>query len=52
MVSHPFLVIVKLSGFIRKVLTIEDFVELWFMGQGYEDHLVTQEIDIPNVDCG
>ncbi|RVX11041.1 hypothetical protein CK203_013303 [Vitis vinifera] len=23
------------------------FVELWFMGQGYEDHLVTQEADIP-----
>ncbi|RVW24203.1 hypothetical protein CK203_087023 [Vitis vinifera] len=22
-------------------------VELWFMGQGYEDHLVTQEVDIP-----
>ncbi|RVW72247.1 Retrovirus-related Pol polyprotein from transposon TNT 1-94 [Vitis vinifera] len=22
-------------------------VELWFMGQGYEDHLVTQEADIP-----
>nr|CAN80831.1 hypothetical protein VITISV_002503 [Vitis vinifera] len=26
-------------------------VELWFMGQGYEDHLVTQEADIPEVDC-
>ncbi|RVW96763.1 Retrovirus-related Pol polyprotein from transposon RE1 [Vitis vinifera] len=24
-------------------------VELWFMGQGYEDHLVTQEADIPKV---
>ncbi|RVX03409.1 Inactive protein kinase [Vitis vinifera] len=22
-------------------------MELWFMGQGYEDHLVTQEADIP-----
>ncbi|KAL6323576.1 hypothetical protein AAG906_039164 [Vitis piasezkii] len=22
-------------------------VELWFMGQGYEDHFVTQEVDIP-----
>ncbi|RVX02576.1 Retrovirus-related Pol polyprotein from transposon TNT 1-94 [Vitis vinifera] len=22
-------------------------VELWFIGQGYEDHLVTQEVDIP-----
>ncbi|KAJ9671261.1 hypothetical protein PVL29_027310 [Vitis rotundifolia] len=25
-------------------------VELWFMGQGYEDHLVTQKADIPEVD--
>ena len=25
-------------------------VQLWFMGQGYEDHLVTQEADIPEVD--
>ena len=25
-------------------------VELWFMSQGYEDHLVTQEADIPEVD--
>ena len=25
-------------------------VELWFMGQGYEDHLVTQEADIPEVE--
>ncbi|RVW76761.1 Retrovirus-related Pol polyprotein from transposon RE2 [Vitis vinifera] len=25
-------------------------VELWFMGQGYEDHLVTQEADISEVD--
>ncbi|RVW63226.1 Copia protein [Vitis vinifera] len=24
-------------------------VELWFMGQGYEDHLVTQEADIPEI---
>ncbi|RVW30859.1 hypothetical protein CK203_110523 [Vitis vinifera] len=24
-------------------------VELWFMSQGYEDHLVTQEADIPEV---
>ncbi|RVX09716.1 Retrovirus-related Pol polyprotein from transposon TNT 1-94 [Vitis vinifera] len=24
-------------------------VGLWFMGQGYEDHLVTQEADIPEV---
>ena len=25
-------------------------VELWFMGQGYEDHLITSEDAIPNVD--
>ena len=25
-------------------------VELWFMGQEYEDHLVTQEADIPEVE--
>ena len=25
-------------------------VELWFMGQGYEDHLITPEDAIPNVD--
>ena len=25
-------------------------VELWFMGQDYEDHLITPEDDIPNVD--
>ncbi|RVW32163.1 Retrovirus-related Pol polyprotein from transposon RE1 [Vitis vinifera] len=25
-------------------------IELWFMGQGYEDHLVTQEADIPELD--
>ena len=26
------------------------YVELWFMGQGYEDHLITTEDAIPNVD--
>ena len=26
------------------------YVELWFMGQGYEDHLITPEDVIPNVD--
>nr|CAN66955.1 hypothetical protein VITISV_020634 [Vitis vinifera] len=25
-------------------------MELWFIGQGYEDHLVTQEVNIPEVD--
>ena len=31
-------------------LSWSTFVELWFMGQGYEDHLVTQEADISEVD--
>ena len=26
------------------------FMGLWFMGQGYEDHLITPEDAIPNVD--
>ena len=25
-------------------------MELWFMGQGYEDHLITSEDATPNVD--
>ena len=25
-------------------------MELWFLGQGYEDHLITQKVDIPEVD--
>ena len=25
-------------------------VELWFMGQGYKEHLITPEDDIPGVD--
>ncbi|RVW72973.1 Retrovirus-related Pol polyprotein from transposon RE1 [Vitis vinifera] len=38
---------------IKKLVGSENYlswsasVELWFMGQGYEDHLVTQEADIP-----
>ena len=27
-------------------------VELWFMGQGYEDHLITPDDAIPSVDKG
>lgn len=26
-------------------------VELWFIGQGYEDHLVTHDTNIPKTDC-
>ncbi|RVW53841.1 Retrovirus-related Pol polyprotein from transposon TNT 1-94 [Vitis vinifera] len=33
-----------------KIISWSASVELWFMGQGYEDHLVTQEADIPEVD--
>ncbi|RVW98223.1 Retrovirus-related Pol polyprotein from transposon RE2 [Vitis vinifera] len=38
---------------LTAVVSLENYlswsasVELWFMGQGYEDHLVTQEADIP-----
>ncbi|RVW23616.1 Retrovirus-related Pol polyprotein from transposon TNT 1-94 [Vitis vinifera] len=41
---------------LTAVVSLENYlswsasVELWFMGQGYEDHLVTQEADIPEVD--
>ena len=40
----------------KKLIGIENYfswstsVELWFMGQGYEDHLITPEDAIPNVD--
>ena len=39
----------KLVG-SENYLSWSAFVELWFMGQGYEDHFVTQEADIPVVD--
>ncbi|RVW86785.1 Retrovirus-related Pol polyprotein from transposon TNT 1-94 [Vitis vinifera] len=39
----------KLVG-SENYLSWSAFVELWFMGQGYEDHLVTQEADIPEVE--
>ncbi|RVW96841.1 hypothetical protein CK203_026078 [Vitis vinifera] len=35
---------------LKNYLSWSASVELWFMGQGYEDHLVTQEADIPEVD--
>ncbi|RVX06816.1 Retrovirus-related Pol polyprotein from transposon RE2 [Vitis vinifera] len=34
----------------QNYLSWSAFVELWFMGQGYEDHLVTPEDAIPDVD--
>ncbi|RVW82205.1 Retrovirus-related Pol polyprotein from transposon RE2 [Vitis vinifera] len=39
----------KLIG-SENYLSWSTFVELWFMGQGYEDHLVTPEDVIPDVD--
>ncbi|RVW75737.1 hypothetical protein CK203_048779 [Vitis vinifera] len=39
----------KLIG-SENYLSWSAFVELWFMGQGYEDHLVTPEDAIPNDD--
>ena len=39
----------KLIG-SENYLSWSAYVELWFMGQGYEDHLITPEDDIPGVD--
>ncbi|KAJ9685021.1 hypothetical protein PVL29_017164 [Vitis rotundifolia] len=45
----PIITLEKLVG-SENYLSWFASVELWFMGQGYEDHLVTQEADIPEVD--
>ena len=45
----PMITSEKLVG-TENYLSWSASVELWFMGQGYEDHLVTQEADIPKVD--
>ncbi|RVW42969.1 hypothetical protein CK203_076273 [Vitis vinifera] len=47
--GSPLITSEKLIG-SEKYLSWSASVELWFMGQGYEDHLVTQEADIPEVD--
>ena len=39
----------KLIG-SENYLSWSAFMELWFMGQGYEDHLITPEDAISNVD--
>ena len=39
----------KLIG-SENYLSCSTSVELWFMGKGYEDHLITPEDAIPNVD--
>ncbi|RVW29881.1 Retrovirus-related Pol polyprotein from transposon RE1 [Vitis vinifera] len=56
--SSPFSSVISGSPMItsEKLVGSENYLswfasmELWFMGQGYEDHLVTQEVDIPEVD--
>ena len=47
--KSPMITSEKLVG-SENYLSWSAFVELWFMGQGYEDHLITQEADIPEVD--
>ncbi|RVW26231.1 Retrovirus-related Pol polyprotein from transposon TNT 1-94 [Vitis vinifera] len=44
--GSPMITSEKLVG-SENYLSWSTSVELWFMGQGYEDHLVTQEADIP-----
>ena len=45
----PTITLEKLIG-SENYLSWSASVELWFMGQGYEDHLITPEDVIPNVD--
>ena len=45
----PTITLEKLIG-NENYLSWSASVELWFMGQGYEDHLITPEDAIPNVD--
>ncbi|RVW51677.1 hypothetical protein CK203_066805 [Vitis vinifera] len=47
--GSPTITLEKLIG-SEKYLSWSASVELWFMGQGYEDHLVTPEDAIPDVD--
>ncbi|RVW95675.1 hypothetical protein CK203_031652 [Vitis vinifera] len=47
--GSPMITSEKLVG-SENYLSWSASVELWFMGQGYEDHLVTQEADIPEVE--
>ncbi|RVW82292.1 hypothetical protein CK203_041676 [Vitis vinifera] len=46
--GSPLITSEKLVG-SENYLSWSASVELWFMGQGYEDHLVTQEADIPEI---
>ncbi|KAJ9693402.1 hypothetical protein PVL29_012254 [Vitis rotundifolia] len=47
--GSPMITSKKLVG-SENYLSWSASMELWFMGQGYKDHLVTQEADIPEVD--
>ncbi|RVX23604.1 Retrovirus-related Pol polyprotein from transposon TNT 1-94 [Vitis vinifera] len=47
--GSPMITSEKLVG-SENYLSWSASVELWFMGQGYEDSLVTQEADIPEVE--
>ena len=47
--GSPTIISKKLIG-SENYLFWSAYVELWFMGQGYEDHLITPEDAIPNVD--
>ena len=47
--GSPTITSVKLIG-SENYLFWSASMELWFMGQGYEDHLITLEDAIPNVD--
>ena len=47
--GSPMITSEKLVG-SENYLSWSTSVELWFMSQCYEDHLVTQEADIPEVD--
>ena len=47
--GSPMITSEKLVG-SENYLSWSASVVLWFMGQGYKDHLVTQEANIPEVD--
>ena len=47
--ESPIITSEKLIG-SENYLSWSASVELWFMGQGYEDHLITPEDAIPTVD--
>ncbi|RVW72021.1 Retrovirus-related Pol polyprotein from transposon RE1 [Vitis vinifera] len=48
--GSPMITLEKLVG-SENNLSWSASVELWFMGQGYEDHLVTQDMDLSTYIC-